>query len=153
MGQPQAASHAQVEAGIRGLSPGAATEAFLLQQQRLTRFWGCLGLAGLALASHLLDNLCAGLLGAPLGAQSLLLLTGFLLSIERQVLFYSASYLGVLLLQLTAAVLASCCAVHRAVCACYTTFSLRGFRFLLDVCCKYGYCCACRCCRCCRSRG
>ena len=87
MGQPQAASHAQVEAGIRGVSPGAATEAFLLHQQRLTRFWGCLGLAGLALASHLLDNLCAALLGAPLGAQSLLLLTGFLLSIERQVRF------------------------------------------------------------------
>ena len=87
-GQPQPPSHAQVEAGIRGYSPGAATEAFLLQQQRLTRFWGCLGLAGLALASHLLDNLCAALLGAPLGAQSLLLLTGFLLSIERQVRFH-----------------------------------------------------------------
>lgn len=75
----------QIEAGIRGFSPGAATEAFLLQQQRLTRFWGCLGLAGLALASHLLDNLCAALLGAPLGAGSLLLMIGFLLSIERQV--------------------------------------------------------------------
>ena len=88
----------QIEAGIRGRSPGAATEAFLLQQQRLTRFWGCLGLAGLALASHLLDNLCAALLGAPLGAGSLLLLTGFLLSIERQVRAAIAKPKGVWLL-------------------------------------------------------
>lgn len=91
-GPPHPGTHAQIEAGIRGRSPGAATEAFLLQQQRLTRFWGCLGLAGLALASHLLDNLCAALLGAPLGAGSLLLLTGFLLSIERQVRFHGHSH-------------------------------------------------------------
>ncbi|KAK9833436.1 hypothetical protein WJX81_005377 [Elliptochloris bilobata] len=75
-----------VEAGIKGLSPGAETEAFLLQQQRLTRFWGCLAIAALAAASHLLDSACQSLLGAPLGCQSILLLAGFLLSVERQVL-------------------------------------------------------------------
>ena len=84
-GKPELAGRAQIDAGIRGLSPGAATEAFLLQQQRLVRFWGCLALAGLALASHLLDNVCTALLGAPLGCLSLLLLAGFLLSTERQV--------------------------------------------------------------------
>ncbi len=74
----------QVEAGIRGMSPGPSTEAFLLRQAQLTRFWGCLALAGLAVAAQYLDRACTVLLGAPLGCQSVLLLAGFLIALERQ---------------------------------------------------------------------
>lgn len=74
----------QVEAGVRGMSPGPSTEAFLLRQAQLTRFWGCLALAGLAVAAQFLDRACTVLLGAPLGCQSVLLLAGFLIALERQ---------------------------------------------------------------------
>ncbi len=75
----------QVDAGVKGVSPGPFTEDFLVQQQGLMRFWGGLAVAGLAVAANLFDAACARHLGASLNAISLIMITGFITTALRQV--------------------------------------------------------------------
>lgn len=75
----------QVDAGVKGVSPGPFTEDFLVQQQGLMRFWGGLAVAGLAVAANLFDAACTRHLGASLNAISLIMITGFVTTALRQV--------------------------------------------------------------------
>ena len=74
------------EMGIRGVPPGAATEAVLVAKGRATRLAGAGTLALLSLAAAGMDGICRALLnGAAPGSSALLLCVGFVASTERQV--------------------------------------------------------------------
>jgi hypothetical protein len=74
----------QVDAGIKGITPGAETQHFLARKAFAARLVGCLALGGLAVAAELADRACGALLGAPVGCMNFLLLAGLLTSMERQ---------------------------------------------------------------------
>ena len=78
---------AQVDAGIRGVSPGTPTEEFLTSQQGLMRVWGGLAVAGLAVAAHLFDAACTRRLGFNLNSIMLVMITGYVTTALRQVSF------------------------------------------------------------------
>lgn len=75
----------QVDAGVRGVSPGPFTEDFLVEQQALMRFLGGLAVAGLSVAANLFDAACTRHLGASLDAICLIMITGFITTALRQV--------------------------------------------------------------------
>ena len=75
----------QVEAGVKDVSPGQATESFLTKKMRQTRFWGGLLTALLAIGAHYFDLLCLKQVGTAVGAMSLLLVVGVITSAIRQV--------------------------------------------------------------------
>jgi len=74
----------QVDAGIKGITPGAETQQFLARKAFAARLVGCLALGGLAVSAELADRACGALLGAPVGCMNFLLLAGLLTSMERQ---------------------------------------------------------------------
>ena len=76
---------AQVDAGIKGVSPGVDTEDFLVSQQSLMRLWGGLAVAGLAVAAHLFDGACTQHLGFNLNSIMLVMITGYVTTALRQV--------------------------------------------------------------------
>ena len=75
---------AQVDAGIKGVSPGAHTEEFLAGLQRLMRVWAGVAVAGLAVAAHLFDAACARHLGFSLNSIMLIMITGYVTTALRQ---------------------------------------------------------------------
>ena len=75
---------AQVDAGVKGVSPGAHTEEFLASLQRLMRVWAGLAVAGLAVAAHLFDAACARHLGFSLNSIMLIMITGYVTTALRQ---------------------------------------------------------------------
>ena len=76
---------AQVDAGIKGVSPGVETEDFLVNLQSLMRLWGGLAVAGLAVAAHLFDAACTQHLGFNLNSIMLVMITGYVTTALRQV--------------------------------------------------------------------
>ena len=77
---------ASSEVGLRGVPPGAATEAALATKTRATRLAGAAALAALSLAAAGVDAGCrAAFAGAAPGSTALLLCAGFVASSERQV--------------------------------------------------------------------
>lgn len=74
-----------IEAGVENVSPGPATQRFLTQTMRVTRFWGALLVAILATAAQYFDVLCESTMGTSLGSVSLLLIVGLINSCIRQV--------------------------------------------------------------------
>ena len=74
----------QVDAGVKGVSPGAHTEEFLASLQRLMRVWAGLAVAGLAVAAHLFDAACARHLGFSLNSIMLIMITGYVTTALRQ---------------------------------------------------------------------
>jgi hypothetical protein len=76
---------AQIDAGIKGVAPGYATQQFLQHKVRQCKFWGGLALAGLAVAAHLFDQLCLSVVGTTLATTSLVIIVGAVLQTSRQV--------------------------------------------------------------------
>jgi preprotein translocase subunit SecY len=76
---------AAAEVGVRGVPPGAATEALLTDRTRATRLAGAAALAGLSLVAAAFDAACAARLGAASGSAALLLAAGYVASAQRQV--------------------------------------------------------------------
>jgi preprotein translocase subunit SecY len=71
--------------GVRGLSPGADTAAFLGRRRAQLKLLNAAFVAGVSLAARGADAACAALLGAPLGCLQLLLLASTALAAFRQV--------------------------------------------------------------------
>ena len=75
----------QVEASIRGVSPGVDLERYLVKHMNLARRCGAVLLALLVVAACLLDEAAERAFGCSINAVSLLLLTGYVMSLRRQV--------------------------------------------------------------------
>lgn len=81
------------------LIPGQLTANYLSHQLRLVHFWGGLVVGAICGAAFGLDLYCKHFLGLKIGAATMLLLTGYITTIYRQViqlllavpLFYSKS--------------------------------------------------------------
>jgi preprotein translocase subunit SecY len=71
--------------GVRGLSPGTDTAAFLGRRRAQLKLLNAAVVAGVSLAARGADAACAALLGAPLGCLQLLLLASTALAAFRQV--------------------------------------------------------------------
>ena len=76
---------AAAEVGVRGVPPGADTEALLVARSRATRLAGAGALAGLSLVAAGFDAGCKAVLGGAPGSAALLLAAGFVASAQRQV--------------------------------------------------------------------
>jgi preprotein translocase subunit SecY len=76
---------AAAEVGVRGVPPGADTEALLINRTRATRLAGAAILAALYLSAAAFDGACTSVLGAAPASSALLLAAGFVASAQRQV--------------------------------------------------------------------